>query len=445
MERNFTNENFEEFLRQNADGLRMRPSDKVWKGISRNLNKRRRRFGFLFTVSLLLTGAFSYFLIGQPGSAITTVANTSGNTREPNSANSVQPDHSGSKEATEKAYTSSGSGTQGSSGLAPVISINGGRISSGSSTRGTTASGSLPENNDVAANGNLKDQPFTGTTVDMFADETQARTRTGNFSDRPHQDPMTIESVINSYKYRPRKKIGFQIYFTPTISYRKLGENKSYLRDNSGTNIAPTYLSYFDVNQMVTHKPDFGFEVGLTAKYPLTRNLKLRAGLQFNVSRYDIKAYNASTQLATFRMNGAAADSINRVTNYNNFGGYRSDWLQNLYFQVSAPIGVELTLAGNSKVQMGIATTIQPTYVLGDRSYVLSTDYKNYAEVPDLTRRWNVNTNFETFVAYSTGHLKWQVGPQVRYQLLSSFVSKYPVKENLFDFGLKVGISLNNQ
>jgi hypothetical protein len=27
--------------------------------------------------------------------------------------------------------------------------------------------------------------------------------------------------------------------------------------------------------------------------------------------------------------------------------------------------------------------------------------------------------------------------------LLSSFVSKYPVKENLFDFGLRVGISLN--
>jgi hypothetical protein len=83
--------------------------------------------------------------------------------------------------------------------------------------------------------------------------------------------------------------------------------------------------------------------------------------------------------------------------------------------------------------------------MLGDRAYLLSTDYKNYSEVPWLIRRWNVNTNLETFVKYSTGQLNWQVGPQVRYQLLSSFIKEYPVKENLFDFGLKVGIQLNNQ
>jgi hypothetical protein len=138
-------------------------------------------------------------------------------------------------------------------------------------------------------------------------------------------------------------------------------------------------------------------------------------------------------------------DSLNAVTNYNNFGGYRSNWLENFYFQVSAPVGMELKLKGDDKMQFGIATTIQPTYVLGDRVYLISTDYKNYAEVPRLIRRWNVNTNLETYVAYSTGRLKWQVGPQVRYQLLSSFVKKYPVKEHLFDFGLKMGVSLNGK
>jgi hypothetical protein len=107
------------------------------------------------------------------------------------------------------------------------------------------------------------------------------------------------------------------------------------------------------------------------------------------------------------------------------------------------PVGAEVDLIGDDKVQFGVGGTIQPTYVLGDRAYLLSTDYKNYAEVPWLIRRWNINTAFETFVSYSTGRMKWQVGPQVRYQLLSSFVDEYPVKENLFDFGLKVGVSLN--
>ncbi|HEX2535584.1 MAG TPA: hypothetical protein VHK69_17700, partial [Chitinophagaceae bacterium] len=100
-------------------------------------------------------------------------------------------------------------------------------------------------------------------------------------------------------------------------------------------------------------------------------------------------------------------------------------------------------LHGDDKVQFGVATSVQPTYVLGDRAYVISSDYKHYAEVPWLIRRWNLNTNLETYVAYSTGKVQWQVGPQVRYQVLSSFVQKYPVKENLFDFGLKVGVSLH--
>jgi hypothetical protein len=135
--------------------------------------------------------------------------------------------------------------------------------------------------------------------------------------------------------------------------------------------------------------------------------------------------------------------SVNTVSNYRNFNGAQTDWLQNFYFQVSTPIGAEIKLHGTEKMYVGAATTIQPTYVLGDRAYLITADYKNYAQVPWLMRRGNVNTSLETFVAYSTGKVNWQVGPQVRYQLLSSFVNKYPVKENLFDFGLKVGISVN--
>jgi hypothetical protein len=168
------------------------------------------------------------------------------------------------------------------------------------------------------------------------------------------------------------------------------------------------------------------------------------AGLQFNVNRYDIKAFNYQNELTTIALRtNAGIDSVLATSSHRNFSGYKSDWLQNFYFEISAPVGLEIDLAGDDNVQFGVAGTIQPTYILGDRAYLLSTDYKNYAEVPWLIRRWNVSTGLETFVSYSTGKLKWQVGPQVRYQLLSSFVKQYPVKENLFDFGLKVGVSLN--
>jgi hypothetical protein len=179
----------------------------------------------------------------------------------------------------------------------------------------------------------------------------------------------------------------------------------------------------------------------------VARSIKLRTGMQFNINRYDIKAFTYRPERATITLNSGprGIDSLNTISQYRNFNGGRMDWIQNLYFQVSAPVGVEINLSGSRKTKIGVATTIQPTYVLGDRAYLLSSDYKNYSQVPWLMRRWNVNTSLETFVSYKTGTVQWQVGPQVRYQLLSSFVEKYPVKENLFDFGVKVGVSFSKQ
>ncbi len=48
------------------------------------------------------------------------------------------------------------------------------------------------------------------------------------------------------------------------------------------------------------------------------------------------------------------------------------------------------------------------------------------------------------FEAPDKAALLAQIGPQVRYQTLSSFKQKYPVIENLFTFGLKAGVTFNH-
>jgi hypothetical protein len=241
----------------------------------------------------------------------------------------------------------------------------------------------------------------------------------------------------------------WQLYFTPTVSYRKLAQNKSFnnssLLNTSGYSYP--FASLTDVNRAVTHKPDMGLELGLSAAYPASKSMKITGGIQFNINRYDIKAYVYNREPATINLNGGSGNnSVTTWTSYRNFNGYKSDWLKNFYFSVSAPVGAQLKLFGNGKTNYGIAATIQPTYILKDKAYLISTDYKNYAEVPRLIRHANVNTSFETFVTYKShsGNTTWQIGPQIRYQLLSSFQKSYPVKENLFDFGLKVGVSLNH-
>jgi hypothetical protein len=46
----------------------------------------------------------------------------------------------------------------------------------------------------------------------------------------------------------------------------------------------------------------------------------------------------------------------------------------------------------------------------------------------------------EASLNFNSGGFKWSIGPQYRYQLMSSFKNKYPIRENLMDFGIKLGV-----
>ena len=407
MERNFTNENMEEFLRQSADGFRMRPSAKVWKGIASHLSRRRRITGLVLGTSLLLITTLGYYMLNESAK----------NFKNQNAKSNTKTENIVAKQPATLQNTDQ-----------QLIAVNNSPVKKVHESYGDN----LVQTNEfnftqtlLQRNTEATQNAFTPTIVDSyFPSEFNTENKLTAQENFSIADPLSIESVLNSYKPKA-KKLRWQTYFTPTVSYRKLS-------DNNIDNLAPP------------HKPAFGVELGVAAKYPASKNVKLRAGLQLNVNRYEMKTFDSYSQAATIRLTDRNGFGYSRTvnTNYNNVNG-NPNWLQNFYLQLSAPVGLELKLKGDDKMQFGIASTLQPTYLLSDKAYVISYDYKYYASMPDLVRHWNINTSLETYVAYSTGKLNWQVGPQVRYQVLSSYVKKYPIKENLFDFGLKVGISVN--
>ena len=96
----------------------------------------------------------------------------------------------------------------------------------------------------------------------------------------------------------------------------------------------------------MTYKPDIGLEMGFGAKYSLASNFTVKAGLQFNVNRYDIKTFNYQSELTTIALRtNAGIDSVHAPSSHRNFSGYKSDWLQNFYFEISAPVGIEIDIA----------------------------------------------------------------------------------------------------
>jgi len=440
MERNFNNE-FERFLKENADQYRMYPSAKVWSGIYNTLHTRRKWFG-LGIILLLLTGSLVTVLVTRSPKETGLSVNRPVTTEKRLAPHSqIAP---AGKHIVENKFPINSS-LAATTENRQVISNN---IFYGTPGNDLTTDENTLHFNEPATNSEplaiditdeLTDQDFTNNARSQKISTYPRKFTASNPFD------WTIESVLNSFRPPKHKRFAFQLNFTPTISYRKLSANKAFLRSaNQQANAPFSFAALYDVNSAVTHKPDIGLELGFTEKYSLASNFSVKAGLQFNVNSYDIKAFNYQNEFTTIALKtNAGVDSVLTTSSHRNFSGYKSDWLQNFYFEISAPVGIEIDIAGDDRVQFGVAGTIQPTYILGDRAYLLSTDYKNYAEVPWLIRRWNISTGLETFVSYSTVKMKWQVGPQIRYQLLSSFVEKYPVKENLFDFGLKVGVSLN--
>ena len=473
MESNYSNRDFEQFVKQNADEYRMFPSEKVWSGVNNALHTRRRWTGFGLAFLLLLTGgAVSWVMTMYPASKksqdITSVTPAGNNTGTPSSA----VDEPVTTQASEKKETrkihgilpfSKEAEEQSSQARLPLVSSQSAHIAVSTAqpvapSQALPAHRELPERREKALaeapHARVRQQEPAATPVitpvEKEAIPAPAVARVTTAEEKPALNaalplaPPTIQNVSNTNIREPRpRRISWQLFVTPTVSYRKLSTNKAF-NNTTGTG-SPFSPALTDVNQAVTHKPDLGLQLGFTARYPLSNSVKIRAGLQFNVNRYDIKAFSYTGEMATIGLNSPVpgSSSVSAYTNYRNYSGYRADWLKNFYYSISAPIGAELKLLGNRKTSFGIAGTIQPTYVLSDGAYLISTDYKNYAKVPWLTRNFNLSTGFEAFVNYTRGKTNWQIGPQVRYQLLSSFENKYPVKENLFDFGVKIGVSLN--
>lgn len=475
MESNFNNRDLERFLKQNADQYRMFPSERIWEGIHSTLHTRRRWYGIALSLLLITTAVVTWVML-LPGNK--TLKQVAALTKLPEIKKVTDtrtflpatggPTLNNQKEANPSLVTSMDELQRNIFGLnEPAAADNTLPDQAEAITAANTIAeaiipsalvkpvplqGIVNQPKNITANADYLPstsviQPSLITTTNTPAADLNKSADVKIDENTSNEDEMKLPVITDrtvkvSTQKSSSKKLSWQLYLTPTVSYRSLTENSAFTsaaRYNNIVNGSPLPFYNNDVNNVVNHKPDIGFQLGLRTAYPLSRWFSLTGGIQLSVSKYDIRAYKHTPEIATIALTDR---SVRTVTNYRNTDGYKENWLRNFYFSASLPIGAELKLSDGTRNYFGIAGTLQPTYVLDNRAYLISTDYKNYAEIPSLIRRWNMNTSFEIFSAHTTGKVQWRVGPQVRYQVMSSFTKNYPIKEHLFDFGLKLGVQL---
>ncbi len=452
MEKWFNHNEFEDYLKEKAEQYKMYPSDKVWKGIDKSLRSYRKWY---WTGFILLLSSISYVAITEliaPSSKKTT-----------KHTNSVIAADSASAIAQLNPFTYNdlnGKLNSSETVTSDIIMEDSGSITAsfdiplqlfdvanltGLKTRKASLliTGLEPLNENEKYNIELiwPDQIYES----LDAEKTVEGRTLGLANVAEKKDKINwLQDQVNIKIPALVKRLSWQLTFSPTVNYRKLSssDNDKNIQDQPNN---PVSRNNQDVNNVVNHRPARGFEIGSHALLNLNKRLTFKGGLQFNYSKYDIEAFRAPRQSAVIALDasllGTGPRTLTSYTDINTFDGTSAKSLKNQYFQLSVPVGLEYKVFGGDKLQFRVAGTVQPTYLLNKNTYLITTDYKNYTQAPSLVRRWNVNTAAEAFISYDRGGVRWQIGPQFRYQLLSTYESEYPIKEYLMEYGIKVGVT----
>lgn len=254
------------------------------------------------------------------------------------------------------------------------------------------------------------------------------------------------EEYVNSFRTNNKTKRNkpsrwsMQVFATPSISYRNLTDDKErifYAGGNTG-GLETTK----DVNQVVSHKPMMGFEAGVNFLYSITKNFHLKMGLQFNSRQYAIDAYR-EFGIANFTfVNNNQLDSVALVTLVANRGnGNTRTEIDNKLYQLSIPLGFQWDMINKGKMGLSFGASIQPTYTLNKSVYLISTDYKYYADGSSFFRKVNLNSSIELNLTYKLNKATLFFGPQIRTQHLPTYNNFYPIKEYRMDYGFRVGFT----
>jgi hypothetical protein len=306
-------------------------------------------------------------------------------------------------------------------------------------------------NTNVIADNLTKINPTAPAATSVSAEKTTvaAQKNTAVQKSTSTEDKAWVDNYAfynKSTRKRWKDRTAKEFYITPGIGFRTFSNNSPYDVTNTATALNTPY-SNNSLNAVLDQKAGLGIEAGLGIVYTLSKKLRVKTGVQANYTSYTIFGTETNhpilTTLRLTDINTGYPYMASRTATLSNNSTSKTDKAHNKTYQVSIPIGLAYKIVGNDKLEWYAGASIQPTFVIGGKANLISDDRKNYVADNTLLRRWNLNSGFETYINYKFDGMTLQVGPQFRYQLLSTYSSQYTINENLYNVGVKIGILKN--
>ena len=239
--------------------------------------------------------------------------------------------------------------------------------------------------------------------------------------------------AINKFKQNST----FFYYIAPSFGYRTFSKPAENI--NAASTSSFTAATTNNNATVLFDKPALNLEAGAMLQYSISKKLRLKGGVQANYNNYisSVTALGHPSQTSLTLNNNS--NNI-RSSNYSTKAG--NDRINKTTMQITLPLGADFKIASNGKLNWYAGGSIQPTYIIGGNAFVLSSDEKYYISENALLRKMNLNTSIETFISFkSSNGVILNVGPQFRYQLLSTYKKEYGYSEKAYNLGVKVGIT----
>ncbi len=478
MENENYQDEFEQFLQEEVKQHRMYPSDHIWKNIRTEIHGTSNWPALTFISLFIITAlTVSTLLINHPSHYIVKSPSIVSNQLQTQVSKTFMMDVK-VLETPLAIFTQQPNSNQHSDNTYTDVTLSSNKVSRENTIASTNeyshhstlptltnvptpqfinaASTNIPITSDFQSNTNhIEDNTA------MTIPESVTEAKPVNTTESKSEKIISVDDYLKDLAYAPIKtqqkrtsKFGFQIYVTPSTSYRTLSDAKvkEILQPNTAANsvitqIAPLSVNYStysnNVNHVVRHRPAMGLELGFALLYNMSDRIKFKTGLQLNVRQYLIETFQSRTNdLTTLSIiNQRGVETINFYSPYNNNTGYKQTELDNKVYQVSVPIGIQWDMIKGKHFGINTEASVQPTFTLNTNTYLLTTDYNHYTDGSDFIRKWNINSSAGINLTYKSGTTSWQIGPQIRYQHLPTYSNLYPIQEFLIDYGVRLGFT----
>ncbi len=268
--------------------------------------------------------------------------------------------------------------------------------------------------------------------------------------DKTTEDNETIENnranetsaaAIHLLKKR-NERIQWLYFVTPAVSTATF-DGKPY-PPPANSNLSPVIPGPNQNKYGMLYKARLGYQIGTEMQFAFTKEWRLTAGGHLSYSGYNVISNQVHPTFATLMLmdnNSGSPHVRSYITHYGNGEGQNQISLSNYSYQFSIPLGLQYAIFENGKFMINLSSSVEPSLILKSNAYIISSDGRYYVNDPDLLRKINVSGNFGSFITFKSDKIKWQLGPNIRYQLLSTYQKIYPVKEHLIDYGIRIGIS----